>query len=255
MVTKIWVNIGSGNGLLPDGTKPLPEPMLSYQKFGPVTFTWGQFHKRYLSHWPLKSAWKLLIWNLLWISQGPMSWIVKLICIPPTLPIKTRHMLMHVLCCFFFFFFSEWGKSKLEFSSVTKHWSVLVRPIDPGETHNKLTHKIWTQSHKPFLWECPETAWPIKGPGNGRYSAVYYHKLIRSREYPIEFSHQIWALYDCLQMWGNCLTNQRPGNGKNLMECDHKLIKPGESHNEFIYQIWAQFNQQFIYKCAELLNH
>ena len=29
MATKIWVNIGSGNGLLPDGTKPLPEPMLT----------------------------------------------------------------------------------------------------------------------------------------------------------------------------------------------------------------------------------
>ena len=28
MVAEIWVNIGSGNGLLPDGTKPLPEPML-----------------------------------------------------------------------------------------------------------------------------------------------------------------------------------------------------------------------------------
>ena len=26
MATKIWVNIGSGNGLLPDGTEPLPEP-------------------------------------------------------------------------------------------------------------------------------------------------------------------------------------------------------------------------------------
>ena len=25
-----WVNIGSGNGLLPDGTKPLPEPVLTY---------------------------------------------------------------------------------------------------------------------------------------------------------------------------------------------------------------------------------
>ena len=25
---QIGVNIGSGNGLLPDGTKPLPEPML-----------------------------------------------------------------------------------------------------------------------------------------------------------------------------------------------------------------------------------
>ena len=29
MVTEIWVNFGSGNGLLPDGTKPLPEPMLT----------------------------------------------------------------------------------------------------------------------------------------------------------------------------------------------------------------------------------
>ena len=25
MATEIWVNSGSGNGLLPDGTKPLPE--------------------------------------------------------------------------------------------------------------------------------------------------------------------------------------------------------------------------------------
>ena len=30
MVAEIWVNIGSGNSLLPDGTKPLPESMLSY---------------------------------------------------------------------------------------------------------------------------------------------------------------------------------------------------------------------------------
>ena len=28
--TQIPVNIGSGNGLLPDGTKPLPEPTLTY---------------------------------------------------------------------------------------------------------------------------------------------------------------------------------------------------------------------------------
>ena len=28
--TQILVNIGSGNGLLPDGTKPLPEPILTY---------------------------------------------------------------------------------------------------------------------------------------------------------------------------------------------------------------------------------
>ena len=30
MATEIWVNIGSGNDLLPDGTKPLPEPMLTW---------------------------------------------------------------------------------------------------------------------------------------------------------------------------------------------------------------------------------
>ena len=30
MATQILVNIGSGNGLLPDSSKPLPEPMLTY---------------------------------------------------------------------------------------------------------------------------------------------------------------------------------------------------------------------------------
>ena len=32
MATEIWVNIGSGNGLLPDGTKPLPETMWTYHQ-------------------------------------------------------------------------------------------------------------------------------------------------------------------------------------------------------------------------------
>ena len=34
MATENWVNIGSGNGLLPDGTKPLPKPMLTYHQWG-----------------------------------------------------------------------------------------------------------------------------------------------------------------------------------------------------------------------------
>ena len=29
VVTQIWINISSGNGLWPDGTKSLPEPMLT----------------------------------------------------------------------------------------------------------------------------------------------------------------------------------------------------------------------------------
>ena len=46
----IWVNIGSGNGLLPDGTKPLPEPMLTDHQWSPVTSILGRFHKRHLNH-------------------------------------------------------------------------------------------------------------------------------------------------------------------------------------------------------------
>ena len=47
MVAYIWVNTGSGNGLLPDCSMPLPEPMLTYHQWSPVTFIWGQFHKRH----------------------------------------------------------------------------------------------------------------------------------------------------------------------------------------------------------------
>ena len=31
VATMVWVSVGSGSGLTPDGTKPLPEPMLSWQ--------------------------------------------------------------------------------------------------------------------------------------------------------------------------------------------------------------------------------
>ena len=40
----MWVNISSGNGLLPDGTKPLPELMLSIQFWDSEAFTWKQFY-------------------------------------------------------------------------------------------------------------------------------------------------------------------------------------------------------------------
>ena len=63
----IWVSIGSGNGLLSDGTKPLPEPILSsdshpmaiLQEIPQLSIT--------------KIACKLLIQNFILISQGSMS--------------------------------------------------------------------------------------------------------------------------------------------------------------------------------------
>ena len=36
MVTENRVNIGSGNDLLPDDIKPLPEPMLTYHQLHPA---------------------------------------------------------------------------------------------------------------------------------------------------------------------------------------------------------------------------
>ena len=59
MATEMWVNIGSSNGLLPDGIKPLPEPMLTDHQWSQVTFILGQFHKRCLNHQSLKSVGKL----------------------------------------------------------------------------------------------------------------------------------------------------------------------------------------------------
>ena len=38
------VNIALGTGLLPDGTKPLPEPILTYHEKHSVAFTWELFH-------------------------------------------------------------------------------------------------------------------------------------------------------------------------------------------------------------------
>ena len=49
----IVLNFGSGNGLLPDGTKPLPEPMLIYHTWDPVILNEEQFHRKcsgYVSH-------------------------------------------------------------------------------------------------------------------------------------------------------------------------------------------------------------
>ena len=39
MASQIQISAGSGNSLLPDGTKPSPEPMLTYCKLGPMEET------------------------------------------------------------------------------------------------------------------------------------------------------------------------------------------------------------------------
>ena len=43
MATEILVRIGSGNGLLPDGIKPLPKAKLTDHQKGVIAFTYEQF--------------------------------------------------------------------------------------------------------------------------------------------------------------------------------------------------------------------
>ena len=57
--TSYLVNIGSGNGLLSDGTKPLPEPMLANHQEDLVAFTWRQFQRKYSRILSLKWVWTL----------------------------------------------------------------------------------------------------------------------------------------------------------------------------------------------------
>ena len=73
MATKILVNFGSVNGLLPGGTKPLPEPMLTNDQWGSVALTWDQFHRKISRYQFVKWVWKIHLYNYSHISQGPMS--------------------------------------------------------------------------------------------------------------------------------------------------------------------------------------
>ena len=55
-----WCSIGSGNGLVPDGTKPLPEPMLTNDQWSLMAFTWNQFYWKYSRYLSTICVWKLL---------------------------------------------------------------------------------------------------------------------------------------------------------------------------------------------------
>ena len=46
MATHIWVNIGSGNGLVPDDTKPPPGTMLSYHQMCTMAYTEEVHYKK-----------------------------------------------------------------------------------------------------------------------------------------------------------------------------------------------------------------
>ena len=73
MATQIWVNIGSGNGVLPDCTKPLPDPMLTYHQWGSVAYTREQFHRTCSMVQTVTWIRNVHLQNYCHISKGSMS--------------------------------------------------------------------------------------------------------------------------------------------------------------------------------------
>ena len=63
MVTDIWVNIDTGNDLLPDGTQLLSWPKLTYGQGGPVIITW-ELPQPLIAKISLKITCLKCYWNL-----------------------------------------------------------------------------------------------------------------------------------------------------------------------------------------------
>ena len=60
----------SGN----DGTKPLPEPMLTYYQWSPVAFIWGHYHKNIWRYQSVKQDWRLHLKITIRSPRG--QWVV-----------------------------------------------------------------------------------------------------------------------------------------------------------------------------------
>ena len=88
MATNIWINISSSNDLLPDGTKPLTELILTEHHWGLVALFWGQFHRKCSRYLFLIWVWNSLILDYSHISMLSTSiggqwyrWLLP--CDPP----------------------------------------------------------------------------------------------------------------------------------------------------------------------------
>ena len=77
MATLIWVHIGSGNSLLPDGTKPFPKPMLTHNQQGSVASEWRHFLK-ICSYWTVNTK------SIFVLTRGqfwPLGIVVDCLCV------------------------------------------------------------------------------------------------------------------------------------------------------------------------------
>ena len=73
IVAYIWADIDWFSGLLPDGTKALPGPMLTYHQQGSVALVQNQFHTICSIYWFVNEFENVHLRNYLHISQEPLD--------------------------------------------------------------------------------------------------------------------------------------------------------------------------------------
>ena len=69
----IWVNTSSGDGWLPEDTQAITWTNVDSSLVSSIDIHLRSVSQEIHSHGSLQLAWKLLIWNFIQISQGPMS--------------------------------------------------------------------------------------------------------------------------------------------------------------------------------------
>ena len=135
--------MGSDNGLLPNGTKPLPEPMLIKHWWSLVTFTWGQFHRKHSVDLSLIWVWENLIQNYSHFSQGPPHW----------------GQVMHIFVSKLTIIGSDNGSSPGWRQTIiwTNDGMLLIRPL--GTNFSEILSKIHTFSFKKMHLKTLSAKW------------------------------------------------------------------------------------------------
>ena len=136
---KILVNTGSGSGLMPEGTKPLPEPMLTYHQLGPVAFIWGHYHKKIWRCPSVKRYWRLHFYPPVWktdvLCRGNVRPSVRLSVRPsrPRFP-DFSSTCFEILIWNLIYTFSRWHElSSLSCITIGSLWPSLQPKV--GQTH------------------------------------------------------------------------------------------------------------------------
>ena len=157
MVSDILVSIGSGNGLLPNGTKALPEPMLTYHWWASVAFYREQFHWYCLrceihkrsENCTLKTAPiapsvnELIGWNYMSsLEDLKKSWKLNILILFSNVMLCL--FIKFVLLCMSRIFGQHWFGLWLDAPATShylcQYWLWLMLPYVVSLGHNELTH-------------------------------------------------------------------------------------------------------------------